>query len=93
MGWDEGGAASFPYWPSCVSPRERVSHRGVVVRDELPELRFKVGHRDKISATQTLSLDDAEYDLNLIEPRAVFRKVDKANSMSEVREELPSRDH
>lgn len=45
-----------------------MSHRGVVVRDELPELRFKVCHRGEISAAQTLSLNDAKYDLNLIEP-------------------------
>jgi hypothetical protein len=70
-----------------------MSHRCVVVLDELPDLKLKITHRGKVSATQTLSLDDAEYNLDLIEPRTVFREVDKANSMPGVREERSSRDH
>lgn len=68
MGRHECGSVSFLNRLSGVGPREWMSHRGVVVRDELSELRFKVCHRGEISAAQTLSLNDAEDDLNLIEP-------------------------
>jgi len=58
-----------------------MSHRRVVVSDELPDLRFQVGHGGKASAAQTLSSNDAEDDLDLIEPGSMFRKVDKAYSV------------
>jgi hypothetical protein len=90
---DELGAAFFLDRLSGVGPGEGMGHCGVVIGHELSELRFQVGHREKISAAQKLSMNDPENDLNLIEPRTVFRKVDKADSMLEVRQERLSRGH
>ncbi len=68
-------------------------HCGVVIGHELSELRFEVIDRSEVSASQTLSMDNTEHNLNLIEPRAVFRKVDKTDSVGRVREEFLSSDH
>ena len=73
---------------SGVGPVERVRHRGVVVGDELSELRFQFGHRFEVAAAQTFSLEDAEEDFDLVQPRAVFRQVDEADAVRCVREEF-----
>ena len=88
MGRDKFGSSVLLRWLSRVGPFERVCHRGVVVGHECSKLRFEVVHRSEVSASQTLSMNDTEYDLNLIEPRAVFRKVDKSDSMVEIGQEL-----
>lgn len=85
---DEFCSSVFLQWLAGVGPVEGVGHRAVVIIHELPELRFKVGHRGEVSPAQTLSMNDTEDDLNLIEPRTVFRKVDKTDSMTAVRQEL-----
>ena len=78
---------------SSVGPFEGVGHRGVVIGHERSEFRFEVGHRGKVSTPQTLAMYDPEDDLNLIEPRAVFRQVDKTDSMPDVRQKLLPRRH
>ena len=76
-----------------VGPVEGVRHCCVVVGDELSDLGLKSGHRSEVSASQTFSLEDAEKDLDLVEPRAVFGKIDEADTVADVREELSSRLH
>src|SRR5947208_6928637 len=90
---DELEAAYFLDRLSGVGPCEGMGHRGIVICHELSKLRFQVGHREKMSAPQKLSMNDPENDLNLIEPRTVFRKVHKSDSMLEVRQERLSRGH
>src|ERR1035438_10490496 len=90
---DEFWTAALLQWFSSVCPVEWMSHRDVVIDHELPKLRFEVRYRGEVSAPQALSMNDTEHDLNLIEPRAVFWKVDKTDSMAQVREELLSGDH
>jgi ribosomal protein S5 len=70
-----------------------MGHGCVVVGDELSELGLKFGHRGEVAAAQALSMDDAEKDLDLIEPRAVFGQVDKTDAVALVREELAPRRH
>ena len=80
-------------WFSSVGPVEGMCHCGVVIGHELSELRFEVTYRSEVSAPQALSMNNTEHDLNLIEPRAVFRKVDKTDSVTWVREEFLSSEH
>ena len=82
---DELRSAFLLHWFSGVGPGEGVGHRGVVIGHELAEFRFEVGHRGKVSAPQALAMNDPEDNLDLIEPRAVFREVDKTDSMPGVR--------
>lgn len=84
MRCDEFGSAFLLHRSSGVGPCEWMGHRGVVIGHEFSELRFEVGDRGEVSASQTFSMNDTEYDLDLIEPRAVFRKVDKTDSMADV---------
>jgi len=69
---DEMGAASLLERLSGVGPVEGVGHGRVVVGDELSELGLEVGHRGEVAAAQALSMDDAEKDFDLVEPRAIF---------------------
>ncbi len=68
-------------------------HCRVVVDDKLPDLRLQIGDRLEVSTTQTFALNDAEYDLDLIEPGTVFRQVNKANSMFGICQERSSCGH
>ena len=86
------GAASLLEGLAGVGPVEGVGHGRVVVDDELSELGLEVGHRGEVVAAQALSSGDAEEDLDLVEPRAVFGQVNEADAVANVREELaPSR--
>src|SRR3954447_3612397 len=87
------GAASLLEGLAGVGPIEGMSHRRVVVDDELSELGLELGHRGEVAAAQALSLEDAEEDLDLVEPRTVFRQVHEADAVTDVREELASRRH
>ena len=71
-------------------PIERVRHGLVVVGDELSQSRLEVGNRLEASASETLSMDDAEYDFDLIQPRTVFREVNESYAMARVRQEFPA---
>ena len=81
---DEPGSARLLERLAGVGPVEGVGHRRVVVGDKLSELRFEVGHRGEVAATQAFSVGDAKEDLDLIEPRTVFRQVDKADPVTGV---------
>ena len=70
-----------------------MGHGRVVVGNELSELGLEVGHRGEVAAADALSLLNAEEDLDLVEPRAVFGQVDEADAVSDVREELAPRRH
>ena len=73
-----------------MGPVEGVGHGRVVVGNEPSGLGLEVGDRGGVTAAQALSWGDAEGDLDLVKPRAVFGQVDEA--VADVREELaPSR--
>ena len=72
MGWNEKRTAFlFKRFPS-VGPVERMCHCRVVVGNELPDLSLQIVDRLEVSTTQTFALNDAENDLNLIEPGTMF---------------------
>jgi hypothetical protein len=88
---NENGSFFFLHGFFRVDPGEWVGHRGVVVGHEFSELRFEVGYRSEVSTPQKLSMNDTEDDLDLIEPRTVFWKIDETDPMSDVRQERLSR--
>ena len=81
---DENGPFFFLHGFSRVGPSEGVGHRCVVVGDEFSDLQFERRHTGEVSAPQKLSMNDTENDLDLIEPRTVFWKVDETDPMSDV---------
>src|SRR4051794_32101489 len=87
------GAASLLEGLAGISPVEGMGHGRVVVGDELSELGLELEHRGEVAAAQALPVDDAEEDLDLVQPRAVFRQVDEADAVADVREELAPRRH
>ena len=82
------GAAALWEGLAGVGPVEGVGHGRVVVGNELSELGLEVGHRGEVAAAQALSVGDAEKDLDLVKPRAVFGQVHEADAVVDVREEL-----
>ena len=82
------GAAFLLEGFAGVGPVEGMCHGRVVVGDELSDLGFECGHRGEVPAAEAFSLEDAEEDLDLVEPRAVFGQVDEADPVADVREEL-----
>ena len=78
------GAASLLERLPGVGPVEGVGHSRVVVGDELSELGLEVGHRGEVAAAEALSVGDAEKDLDLVKPRAVFGQVDEADAVTDV---------
>ena len=69
-----------------VGPVEGMGHRWVVVADEVGELIAEFWHRCEAAAAQAFSMNDAEDDLNLVEPRTVFREVDEPKAMARIGE-------
>ena len=85
------GAVSLLERFAGVGPVEGMGHGRVVVGDELSDLRFEVSHRGEVPAAQAFSLEDAEEDLDLVEPGAVFGQVNEADPVTGIREELAPR--
>lgn len=79
-------SSSFVCGLSRVGPIERMGHRRIVVSDECFEFVFQVWYRYETSSSQNFSLNDAEDDFDLVQPRAMFGKIDEADAMAEVRE-------
>ena len=84
VGRNEMGAASLLEGFAGVGPVEGMGHGRVVVDDERSDLGLEFGHRGEVPAAQAFSLDDAEEDLDLVEPRAVFGQVDEADPVAGV---------
>ncbi len=93
VGRNEMGAAFLLEGFAGVGPVEGMGHGLVVVGDERSDLELEVRHRREVPAAQAFSMEDAEEDLDLVEPRAVFGQVDEADPVVDVREKLASRRH
>lgn len=76
-----------------VGPVEGMGHGLIVTSDEFTNLGFEFGHRCEAGPTQAFSVEDAEEDLDLVEPRTVFGKVDEADPVVDLREKLTARFH
>jgi hypothetical protein len=57
---ERNGATHFLKGLAGVGPVEGMRHGRVLVSDELSDLGLKFGHRGKVAAAQTFSLEDAE---------------------------------
>ena len=79
---DEGRSCGFFEWLAGVGPVAGMGHHWVVVADEVGELILEFAHRCEAAASLAFALADAEDDLNLVEPRTVFREVDEPNAMA-----------
>ena len=88
MRCDEGCSFGFFERLAGVGPVEGMGHRSVVVVDEVSELIVEFWHRGEAAAAQAFAMDDAEDDLNLIEPRTVFREVREPNAMARIGEKF-----
>ena len=93
VGRNEMGSAPLLEGFASVCPVEGMRHGRIVIGDELSELGLEVGHRGEVAAADALSLLNAEEDLDLVEPRAVFGQVNEADPVTGVREELAPRRH
>ena len=87
------GAAFLLEGFAGVGPVERMGHGRVVVGDELTNLGLEFEHRGEACATQAFSVEDAEEDLDLVEPRTMFGQVDEADAVVDVREKFSPRLH
>ena len=86
--WAELQSPATVHGLTGVGPVERVRHRVVVVLDELPQLRLKVTHRGEVAAADRFAIDHSEHRFNLVQPRTVFGRIDKADAMLLRRQEL-----
>lgn len=93
VGGDERRAAFFLERLAGVGPVEWMGHGRVVVGDELADFRLQVVDRGKAGSAQRFAVQDAEEDLDLVEPRAVFRQEHEADTVGRVREEFAARVH
>ena len=72
MGRDEGRAASLPRGLSGVGPVEGMTHRRIVIGDELSDLILQILHRSEVSTTENFAVENPKNDLDLVEPRTVL---------------------
>src|SRR4051794_24637202 len=81
---------SCPKWPPRVGPTERFREHVVEVVDELRRAGAQVLERDEAGPLEQAPRQDGEPDFDLVQPRAVARRVDEANPVGRVLQELPA---
>ena len=65
--------------PAGVCPPERLGEHAVEVRDERQDLLLECLDGEEVTALENASGEDAEPDLDLVQPRAVLGREDEAN--------------
>src|SRR3954465_3286713 len=70
-----------------VEPADGLGHRPVEVVDERQDPRLQLLGRTEAGAAEQLPHQDAEPDLDLIEPRGVLGRVDEPDSVARIGEE------
>src|ERR1700722_5408273 len=73
-----------------IGPSERLGEDGVEVVDEREHALTKVVERGEAGPVEEATSQDREPDLDLVEPGAVTRGIDEADSMGGVFEERPA---
>lgn len=69
-----------------VGPAEGMRYCIVLACDQITNFGLEFGHRSEAGPTQAFSVEDAAEDLELVEPRTVFGKVDEADPVVSIRE-------
>ena len=82
--WCDEPRTTLFLWLAGIGPGEGVGHRGVVIPDEFLYLRLQICYGREVASAYQLPVDDSEYDLDLVEPRTVLRKVDETNSVIDI---------
>src|SRR5438128_10191786 len=80
-------------WTTRVRPAERLGEYTIEVRDKVQQLRTQVFHRAERAPTDHLPHDHPEDRFDLIQPRAVLRRVHEADPVALVRQELLTARH
>src|SRR3954465_12404305 len=70
-----------------VEPADGLGHRPVEVVDERQDPRLEILDRAEAGAAEQLSHQDAEPDLDLVEPRGVLGGVDEPDPVARVGQE------
>src|SRR5262249_30247176 len=78
---------------ASVGPAKRFGQRLVEIVDEVNDALSQGCQRWKISTLQDAPYQDAEPDLDLVQPRRVLRRVDEAKAMLQVREKRLAAGH
>ena len=73
------GSGRFLEWFASIGPIERMSHRCVVVVEELLKFFFEVLHGREVSPADHFPHDDTEDRFDLVQPGTVFRQINEAN--------------
>ena len=68
MGWAVLGAGRFVQGLAGVSPLKWMTHRSVVIVQEVAEFLFQIGYGGEVAPPHDLPHDDTKYRLNLIQP-------------------------
>src|SRR5258706_6681967 len=76
--------------PTRVGPAEGFGEHVVEVIDKRRRAGAQVVERGEAGAVQQTPRQDGETDFGLVQPRAVVRRVDEANPVGRVLQELPA---
>src|ERR1700681_1091196 len=82
---------SRPKRPTRVGPTEWLREHVVEVVDELRDAGAQVLEGGEAGALEQAPRQDGEPDFDLVQPRAVARRVDEANPVGRVLQKLPAR--
>ena len=80
-------------WLAGVGPSERLGQNGVEIIDEVDQPLLQGLQGNERAALQGAAREDTEPDLDLVEPGRMPRRVDEADSVTLVFEELLSVRH
>src|SRR5579863_2385071 len=84
---------SLPARRPFVGPLKRAVGKTIVIGNECEDTLAQMSHGCPTSASQQTSNKNTEPDLNLVEPRAVSRRIDEANTMGRIRKKGGPRFH
>ena len=80
-------------WSSCVSPVHGFGNCLVEILHESLEFLDQVELGTEAASSHHATIDDAENDFDLVEPRTVFREVHKTDAMARIGKKRSARGH
>src|SRR3954452_3255413 len=70
-----------------VRPAERMREDAIEIIDEIYPFAAQISHRGERTSANHLPHDDAEDHLDLVQPRAVLRRIHEPDAVTRLRQE------
>src|SRR5207253_11144350 len=85
--WQKYSITLYRQWTALIRPLERFGHRLIEVGNEGQDALPQVRNRREVPPLQQPAYQNAEPELDLVQPTAVLRCIEKADAMAGITQE------